>query len=162
VGKLAEPLGAIWEDDRARTASRVAVAATQGTPIVLAQPQTFMNVSGAAVEKLLKALHLPPARLLVVYDDMDLPVGSIRVRERGSAGTHNGMRSIVTSLGTERFPRLRIGVGQSMDQDARDHVLSPFAPDERAHADAAVERAVQAALAWATEGAAAAMNRYNS
>jgi peptidyl-tRNA hydrolase, PTH1 family len=162
VEGLAERLGATWADDRARTASRVAVAVARGTPIVLAEPQTFMNVSGAAAEKLLKVLHLNPARLLVVYDDMDLPLGSVRLRERGSAGTHNGMRSVVATLGTERFPRLRIGVGQAEDRGGREHVLSPFAPDERALADAAVERAVEAALTWATDGAAAAMNRYNS
>jgi PTH1 family peptidyl-tRNA hydrolase len=162
VESLAERLDATWTDERARTASRVALGLARGTPIVLAEPQTFMNVSGAAVEKLLKTLHLSPARLLMVYDDMDLPLGSIRLRERGSAGTHNGMRSVVATLGTEQFPRLRIGVGQAADRDAREHVLSSFAPDERAVADAAVERAAQAALTWAAEGASAAMNRYNA
>jgi PTH1 family peptidyl-tRNA hydrolase len=162
VESLAERLEATWVDDRARTASRVARAIARGAPIVLAEPQTFMNVSGAAVEKLLKTLHLSPARLLVVYDDMDLPLGSTRLRERGSAGTHNGMRSVVATLGTEQFTRLRIGVGQARDRDAREHVLSSFAPEERELADAAVERAAEAALTWATDGAATAMNRYNA
>jgi PTH1 family peptidyl-tRNA hydrolase len=98
----------------------------------------------------------------VVYDDMDLPFGRLRLRERGSPGTHNGMRSIVSVLGTEDIPRLRIGIGQASPGDATEHVLSEFAPEDQEAVAELISRAADAALAWAEQGAAVAMNRYNN
>jgi PTH1 family peptidyl-tRNA hydrolase len=129
--------------------------------VILAKPQTFMNRSGEAVTALLGELQLEPQRALVVYDDMDLPFGALRLRERGSPGTHNGMRSVVARLGHENIPRLRIGISQSSPGEAINHVLSEFGEAEREAVDQLVERAAQAALTWAIQGAASAMNRYN-
>src|ERR671938_175504 len=127
----------------------------------LGKPHTFMNRSGKAVQDLLDFLDLPTDRCLVVYDEMDLPFGTLRLRERGSPGTHNGMRSVVRTLGTDSIPRLRIGISQASPGDATSHVLSEFAPEERDDVDELIARAADASLAWALDGAVVAMNRYN-
>ena len=120
-----------------------------------------MNRSGTAVRALLERLGIEPGQCLVVYDDMDLPFGALRLRERGSPGTHNGIRSVVATLNTDAVPRLRIGISQASPGEATSHVLSEFAPDERQAVEDLVTRAADAALAWAINGAAVAMNRYN-
>jgi PTH1 family peptidyl-tRNA hydrolase len=120
-----------------------------------------MNRSGSAVRALIDKLGIEPAQCLVVYDDMDLPFGAVRLRERGSPGTHNGMRSVVSSLQTDAIPRLRIGISQASPGAATSHVLSEFGPDEREAVDELVKRAADAGIAWAIHGAAVAMNRYN-
>jgi PTH1 family peptidyl-tRNA hydrolase len=95
-------------------------------PVVLAKPQTYMNLSGQAVQALLHAYHLAPDQMLVVFDDVWLAPGAVRVRAKGSAGGHNGMKSIIAALGTEAFPRVRIGIGQPPEGvDLADYVLSP-------------------------------------
>jgi peptidyl-tRNA hydrolase, PTH1 family len=129
--------------------------------LVLAKPQTYMNRSGQAIRGLHERLGVPYERVLVVYDDMDLPFGALRLRERGSPGTHNGMRSVVAELGSDDIPRLRIGISQARPGAATDHVLSEFSPDEEAAVEELVRRAADAALCWAREGATMAMNRYN-
>jgi PTH1 family peptidyl-tRNA hydrolase len=138
--------------------SLVAVADTR---LVLAKPQTFMNRSGPAVADLLEQLAIPASQALVIYDDMDLPFASLRLRARGSAGTHNGMRSVLDALGTHEVARLRIGISQAGPGNAIDHVLSAFSAEEQPVIAEAIERAAAAALAWSKEGAEAAMNRYN-
>jgi peptidyl-tRNA hydrolase, PTH1 family len=154
VDRLAERLGSRW------AACDDALVAVAGR-LVLAKPQTFMNRSGSAVAGLLKRLEILPSQALVVYDDMDLPFATLRLRARGSAGTHNGMRSVLEALGTPDIARLRIGISQAEPGTAIDHVLSAFTPEEQPIIDAAVERAADAALAWSNEGAEVAMNRYN-
>lgn len=162
VDLLARQLGAEWHEVRGPTPSAVALVHVGDRAMLLAKPLTYMNASGRAVRALLAATRLELAALLVVYDDMDLPLGSLRLRERGSAGTHNGMRSLVAELGTEQFARLRIGIGQATLTPARDHVLASFTPAEQERAEAAIARAAEAVSTWATAGAAAAMNRFNS
>jgi peptidyl-tRNA hydrolase, PTH1 family len=152
---LASRLGLDWATD---DASLVAVAADR---MVLAKPQTFMNRSGPAVAQLVDRLGIADERALVIYDDMDLPFGSLRLRARGSPGTHNGMRSVISAMGTEHVARLRIGISQAAPGSAIDHVLSPFTPDEQPLIDDLIDRAADAALAWAKDGAEVAMNRYN-
>ena len=120
-----------------------------------------MNRSGPAVLELLDRLGVPAEQALIVYDDMDLPFATLRLRARGSAGTHNGMRSVVSALGTQDVARLRIGISQAGAGKAIDHVLSAFTAEEQPIINEAVERAADAALAWANEGAEVAMNRYN-
>jgi PTH1 family peptidyl-tRNA hydrolase len=120
-----------------------------------------MNRSGEAVAALLEHLGLPPRQTLVVYDEMDLPFGSLRLRPRGSAGTHNGMRSVVGELGTDDVARLRMGISQASPGSAIDHVLGEFEPDEQPAVEQLVNRAADAALTWAIDGPASAMNRYN-
>jgi peptidyl-tRNA hydrolase, PTH1 family len=162
VEELTRRHAAAWQDKANVVGSLVAVAhPTAEMTLVLAKPQTFMNRSGTAVKSLVEFLKLDATRCLVVYDDMDLPFGTLRLRERGSPGTHNGMRSVVRSLGTDNIPRLRIGISQASPGDATSHVLSEFAPEEREDVDDLINRAADAALAWALDGAAVAMNRYN-
>ena len=157
VDQIASRLGAQWHEV-SDVQSFVAVT----DALVLGKPQTFMNRSGAAVRHLVERLELKREHCLVVYDDMDLPFGALRLRQRGSAGTHNGMRSVVAALQSEDVPRLRVGISQaSQPGGAIDHVLSEFTPDEQPLIDELVTRAAEAVLAWANEGAAMAMNRYN-
>ncbi len=133
----------------------------KGIDLVLVKPMTFMNESGLAVRKALARDHVPVGDLLVVYDDFDLPLGKLRVRENGSAGTHNGMRSIVGEMGTQKFARLRVGIGEPA-RNAVGHVLSRFSADERTILDEVLDAAADAVEAWATEGAARAANLWNS
>jgi len=160
VDELARRCAAAWTDDVQRTRSRIALGQADDLRIVLAEPQTFMNRSGGAVAELVHRLNVDLQHVLVVYDDMDLPFGALRLRERGSPGTHNGMRSVVGALG-ENVPRLRIGIGQAAPGGAIDHVLGGFAAEEEEEVRELVGRAADATYAWATESAVAAMNRFN-
>jgi len=162
VDLLAQEMGASWEDARPRADAFVAVGRLENEVVLLlAKPRTFMNLSGQAVRDLVSATALALDQVLVVYDDMDLPLGALRLRERGSPGTHNGMRSVVGELDSVAVPRLRIGIGQAGATDARDYVLGGFSPAEAATADATIAEAAAACRVWATRGAAAAMNAYN-
>lgn len=132
-----------------------------GEEAVLAKARTYMNRSGVAARYLLDRYHLAPEALLVVHDDMALPSGKLRIRPRGSSAGHNGIESIITELGTQDFPRLRIGVGRPEGQDAVSFVLGPFTSDEAKVIGEAIVRAVEA-VAWiAQHGLESAMNIYN-
>lgn len=115
-----------------------------GTRAILAKPQTYMNNSGDAVQQLLHFYKLPPENLIVLYDDIDLPVGSLRIRGNGSAGTHNGMRSILACVHSDRFARVRIGVGNDQTQMLRDYVLKRPSKDEQQILAEAFDRAADA------------------
>ena len=131
-------------------------------PLILAKPMTFMNKSGESVARAARNKLSDPGDVLVVYDDVDLPLGKIRLRKAGSPGTHKGMRSVLERLGTQDVPRLRIGVGESAaGRDLTDHVLGTFRPEEKPAVKEAVDRAVQACLSFLDEGIDAAMNRFN-
>ena len=138
-------------------------AGASGTPVLaLAKPLTFMNRSGRAVAALLERYGLSTDDLLVVYDDLALEVGALRLRPKGSHGGHNGVRDIAEALGSTEFPRLRVGVGNSFPPGGQvDFVLSPFDDGELPAADAAFDEAALAALTFARHGLAAAMNRHN-
>jgi PTH1 family peptidyl-tRNA hydrolase len=145
-----------------RGKSLVARGSLNGHDVALAKPQTYMNLSGQAVRDLLRIYGVPPKSLLVAYDDVDLPVGTIRLRERGGPGTHNGMRSIVDTIKTTEFPRLRIGVGMPTNgQDLADYVLGLPTPDERAALEEALARGVEAVETFVRRGVGAAMNAHN-
>ena len=134
----------------------------RGERLALLKPQTYMNASGEAVEQVVRAWRLSPSQLLVIYDDMDLPPGHLRLRPRGSSGGHRGMESIIAHLGTQDFPRLRIGIGRPpAGVDPADYVLAPFTAAEKAVIDRAVERAAEAVLAVVATGLTLAMSRYN-
>jgi peptidyl-tRNA hydrolase, PTH1 family len=162
VDLLAKRFGAAWQDKTASLDAYIAVAPCDELTLVLAKPDTYMNRSGKAIKDLLEFLKEDPRRCLVVYDEMDLPFGTLRLRERGSPGTHNGMRSVISELATDNIPRLRIGIGQSSPGEATSHVLGEFTPDEADAVEAMVSRAADAALEWAEHGASVAMNRYNN
>lgn len=130
--------------------------------LLLCKPRTFMNRSGQAVGPILRKKGVALAELIVIVDDTELPCGRIRIRKKGSAGGHNGLKSIIAALGTEDFGRIRIGVGgRPGDRAMVDHVLSGFSPDERQVIDDAVGRAADAVWEITKTGFEIAMNRYN-
>jgi PTH1 family peptidyl-tRNA hydrolase len=139
----------------------VAVGRVAGRDAALAKPQTFMNLSGDSVRSLLRHAHIGPEAILVVYDDLDLPLGRIRIRERGSSGGHRGVQSIIDRLASDAFPRLRVGIGRPEPRDAADYVLAGFTPEERPALDDAIARSAAAVEVFLAEGLPAAMNRYN-
>jgi PTH1 family peptidyl-tRNA hydrolase len=130
--------------------------------ILLVKPETFMNLSGRSVRQVLDFYQVPVADLLVVCDDINLPLGKLRFRARGSHGGHNGLRDVQNHLGTAEYARLRIGVGAPPEDQAVDYVLGRFRPGERPVIDDAVAQAVQGVLLWVREGVEACMNRYNA
>ncbi len=131
-----------------------------GRRIGLVEPLTFMNRSGDAVGPLARRRNIAPEDLLVVYDDADLPLGALRIRPSGSAGGHNGMRSVIAALGTEKFARMRIGIGRS-GAELVEHVLAPISAEEWVTLDETIRNAADAALCWAADGVESAMNRFN-
>lgn len=161
---LADKLGCSFRS-KSRFSAQVAEAgAGDAGKIMLAKPQTFMNRSGFAVQALLVWLKIEAGQLLVVVDDADLPLGQIRLRSSGGSGGHNGLRSIIETLGgNEEFARLRIGIGRTapLGTDITGHVLGRFAPAERAVAKEAVATAVEAMECCLRDGLAGAMNRFN-
>ena len=149
--------------NRARWRALTPTADVNGHKVLLMLPQTLMNLSGEAVGPAAKFYKLPPERVLVFSDEMALPPGSVRIRTGGSAGGHNGLKSIIAALGTDQFPRIRLGVGEPPhpDYDTADWVLgTPRGKDAELMADA-VERAAQAAVCYVTEGPERAMSKYN-
>jgi PTH1 family peptidyl-tRNA hydrolase len=133
-----------------------------GTRILLARPLTFMNLSGQAVRPLLRWHHVALADLLVIHDDLDLPLGKIRLRRKGGAGGHKGMRSIIEALETEDFPRLRVGIGRPVQGEPQDYVLNDFARDELIVMEDTYEHVIAAIQCFIAEGITAAMNKFNS
>jgi PTH1 family peptidyl-tRNA hydrolase len=130
--------------------------------VLLAVPETYMNVSGQAVADLSRRRRVRPENVLIIYDDLDLPLGRLRLKPGNGAGGHNGVRSIIEELGTKDFPRLRVGIGRPPAGVAPEtFVLERFTPEERTVIDEAVERAANAALAVVSDGLEAAMNRVN-
>jgi PTH1 family peptidyl-tRNA hydrolase len=130
---------------------------------VLAKPLTFMNLSGFAVSRLRQFFQVEPPDLLVIVDDVALPLGRLRARARGSAGGHNGLKSVIEQLGTVEFPRLRVGVGRGdAERDLADHVTSRFDLDERDTIDAATLRAADAAEMFISDGIGRVMNSFNA
>jgi PTH1 family peptidyl-tRNA hydrolase len=138
-------------------------AALGGVPLVLVKPQTYMNRSGEPVAALARHLALDVGEILVVHDELDLPLGRIKLKRDGGTAGHRGLESLVAELGSRDFPRLRIGIGRPPEgQEVVDWVLAPFAPDERQAAEASLASAVEAVAVWCTEPLEAAMNRVNA
>ncbi len=135
----------------------------EGEKVILAEPQTFMNLSGLSILELVNYYKIDPAsELIVVYDDIDLEPGQIRIRKQGSAGGHNGMKSVIGGLNTQDFIRIRMGVGEKPKQyDLADYVLGHFTKEEREVVDEAVIRATEAIHMILTDGVDQAMNRFN-
>lgn len=149
--------------DRAKFRALTAQATWQGQKLLLVKPQTFMNNSGLAVMDAVNFYKLPPERVIVIFDDISLPVGRLRVRADGSAGGHNGIKSIIGCLNSQSFPRVKIGVGQKPhpEYDLADWVLSNFTKDEDAHIARAAEAAAEAALTVLTQGVTEAAAKFN-
>jgi PTH1 family peptidyl-tRNA hydrolase len=134
------------------------------TDVLLVKPLTYMNASGEAVGPLLHFFKLDTADLLVIQDDMDLPIGKIRLRQKGSAGGHNGIKSVIQHVGTQEFARIKVGIGhpQHTREAVVRYVLQGFQGDDRAAIDAAIERSTSAVKAWLTQPFSQVMNMYNS
>jgi PTH1 family peptidyl-tRNA hydrolase len=146
---------------KSRDASAVVRGRYRDIDLVLVKPMTYMNLSGEAVRKVLARERAPLEDLLIVYDDFDLPLGRIRMREEGSAGTHNGLRSVIGEMGTQKIARLRVGIGDPGHR-AIDHVLSRFTPEEQRDLDGVLEAATDAVEDWALHGASKTANRWNA
>ena len=135
----------------------------EGEKVILAKPQTFMNLSGESVRELSDYYKIPAENIIVIYDDISLDVGQLRIREKGSAGGHNGIKNIILHLGTEVFPRIKVGVGEKpKGWDLADYVLGHFSKEEQVLMEEAFLRAADAASALLTEDVERVMNQYNT
>lgn len=134
-----------------------------GAKVLLMKPQTYMNLSGEAVGEAARFYKIPPERVLVISDDVALPLGRLRVRAGGSAGGHNGLKNIISHLGTDRFPRVKVGVGSpsNPEYDMVDWVIGSFSASERKVIDEAVDRALSAAACVIEKGVTEAQNKFN-
>jgi PTH1 family peptidyl-tRNA hydrolase len=146
---------------KARDASAIVRGRYRDLDLVLVKPMTYMNLSGEAVRKVLARERAPLEDLLIVVDDFALPLGRIRMREEGSAGGHNGLRSVIGEMGTQGFARLRVGIGDP-GRRGKDHVLSRFTGAERRDLDEVLGAAADAVEDWALHGASRAANRWNA
>ena len=149
--------------NKARFKALTATCDIGGESVLLMKPQTFMNLSGDAVAQAARFYKIPPEHVIVVSDEISLPIGKLRIRTKGSAGGHNGLKDIIAKLGTDAFPRIRIGVGAPPhpDYDMAEWVRSSFKNQDAEDMLAAAARAAQAAQCYITQGADRAMNRFN-
>ncbi|MHB1022411.1 MAG: aminoacyl-tRNA hydrolase [Acidobacteriaceae bacterium] len=167
IDRIADDCNAVVANRRCRALTGKAVIA--GQEVLLAKPETFMNLSGLSVAALVKELEIDPTKdLIVLYDELALPLGSIRIRERGSAGGHNGVKSISGALGSEEWLRIRIGIApdhpeamKNLRARQKDYVLSPFRKAELAVLDEVLDRVEKAVEVVLTQGVSAAMNEFN-
>lgn len=160
IDRLAEKLGPA--EFRRQFSGRLAKIKVGDEKVLLLKPETYMNLSGRSVQPALAFHKLSGADLLVICDDLNLPVGRIRIRPDGSDGGQKGLRSVADQLGTTGYPRLRIGIGAAPErQDAADYVLSRFSREERKTIEQSIERAVDAAILWCEAGIEKCMNRFN-
>ncbi|HEX9048020.1 MAG TPA: aminoacyl-tRNA hydrolase [Verrucomicrobiae bacterium] len=161
VEKLAGQWKAEWKSER-KFHSRVARATPAGKPVLLAQPQTFMNLSGEAVGSLVKFYQVPLLNVLVVVDDADLPLGEIRLRPSGGTGGHHGLESVTQHLGSREYARLRIGIGRRDEKrEITGHVLGRFGAEENALLEKVLERAAGQLECWLAAGLQKAMSQFN-
>jgi PTH1 family peptidyl-tRNA hydrolase len=154
--------------DHRQCRARVGIGKVRGEKLLLAKPGTFVNLSGDPVACLLHKHNIPSSDLLVIYDDLDLPLGKIRLRQSGGSGGHKGMNSIISALGSEDFPRIRVGIGrpqieeQSMSEDAIvNYVLSDFSPQEEAIIKPLIAKVAEAIDCFLSQGIVAAMSKFN-
>ena len=146
---------------KSRGSSIVGETVFEGHRLVLAKPQTYMNRSGEAVRELIGYYGFDIDSLVVVYDDMDIDLGSIRIRKKGSSGSHNGMKSIIYHLKDENFVRIRVGIGQDRSRDAVDYVLGKFTREQREQAFDGIGKSAESILEIVQNGIDTAMNKYN-
>ena len=154
--------------DKKRGQARTGSGEVDGTQVVLARPQTYMNLSGQAVSRLVKRFNVGLGDLIVIHDDLDLPLGKIRIRQGGSSGGHKGVDSIISELGSKDFIRIRVGIGRPTENaneiseaDIIKYVLGDFTPEEKQTIKPVIAKASEAILCLLTEGLEAAMNSYN-
>lgn len=161
IDTLADKLGC--KIDKGKFQGLYGQANYKGMKLLLLKPQTYMNLSGRSVLQLSAYFHIPPQRIIVLFDDISLEPGRLRIRADGSAGGHNGIKSIIAELGSQDFPRVKIGVGAKAhpEQDLADWVLSSFSANEEKALTSALDRAADAALSIIEKGVPETANRYN-
>jgi len=154
--------------DKKQGQARIGSGEIAGSKVVLAKPQTYMNLSGQSVSRLIKKFNIDLNDLLVIHDDLDLPLGKIRIRQGGSSGGHKGIDSIISYLGSQNFPRLKVGIGRPLtssaeinEKDTIAYVLSDFTAEEKQSVTQVIRRVSEAILCLLTEGITAAMNKCN-
>ena len=154
--------------ERRQCRARISNGKVGGSKLLLAKPQTFVNLSGEAVSCLVRKHNIPLGALLVVYDDLDLPPGKVRLRQVGGSGGHKGMKSIISALGSDNFPRIRVGIGRPQVEEYSDsesaivnYVLSDFSPQEEEIIKSAIATVAEAIECFLTEGIEAAMSKFN-
>ncbi|MFI3243158.1 MAG: aminoacyl-tRNA hydrolase [Akkermansia sp.] len=157
LDRIASQLGAIWKMDKARKGE-----IANGGGVLLIKPQTYMNESGLCVGPIMRYFKFEPEQVLVVYDEIAFPVGTLKLRNSGSAGGHNGVKSLIAHLGSDRFPRLRLGVGGPKGKSMTSHVLGGFAPDEQEGLARSIEQSALACLCALRDDFQAAANLYNT
>lgn len=157
ANQLAIPL------DKRKFKAEYGIDNIEGKKVILCKPQTYMNLSGEAVRPLLDYYDIAIDNMLVIYDDLDIAPGKLRLRQKGSAGGHNGMKSIIYHVGSEQFKRLRFGIGRPSHPRMQvvDYVLARFLPDERPVIDASIEKAAKACEKWITTPFSEVMNEFN-
>jgi PTH1 family peptidyl-tRNA hydrolase len=160
LNRLAHRVGARFRSS-ARDRADVVETSVAGVPAMLAQPQTYMNDSGVAVSRMVKRLRIDPTRVLLIYDDVDLPFSSVRIRAEGSSGGHRGVQSVIDSLQTSELPRVRVGIGRG-GAGTKEYVLTEFSADERRRLPAICDLVSDIVETIVTDGVVGAMNRYNS
>lgn len=148
--------------DKLKFKSLVGEGRIAGRKVLLVKPQTYMNLSGEAIREVMHFYKLEPENLIVIYDDIDIELGALRIRKFGSAGTHNGMKSVVYQLQSDRFPRVRIGIGSQKKADLADFVIGGFSKEEVPVLEETVDKAVSAVECMLAEDVDIAMNRYNT
>lgn len=135
----------------------------EGEKVILVKPQTFMNLSGESIQAVMNFYKVEPTEVIVIYDDISLPPGQLRIRQKGSAGGHNGIKNIIAHLGTQEFPRIKVGIGEKPSgMDLAAYVLSRFSQGEQREMDEAYRAAAAAAVMMMTDGSERAMNQYNT
>ena len=146
---------------RKKFEARILNGRIKGEEVLLMRPQTFMNNSGIAIRQAADFYKVPADHILVIYDDVALPLGTLRLRKSGSAGGHNGVKSIIAHLGSQDFPRIRIGVGAAKNKELIDYVLGDFSKADKPVIQEAIQRAAEAVVCMLSEGMDTAMNRFN-
>jgi PTH1 family peptidyl-tRNA hydrolase len=160
IDVLAEKTGI--KVNRLKYKGLIGEGAIKGKKVLLVKPQTFMNLSGECLREIVEWYRIPVGNIIVIYDDADLPAGTLRIRPGGSSGTHNGMKSIIYQLQSDEFPRIRIGIGNAPEGwELADYVLARFNADEAGIIGRSVEMAAEAAITIVESGINTAMNLYN-
>ncbi len=149
-------------EGRKKSKAKIANGMIREKSVLIAKPQTYMNLSGSSVQGLANFYQIPPERIIVIYDDLDLPPGTLRIRPKGGTGGHRGMTDIVNKLGSKDFPRIRFGIGRPPGQmDPAKFVLRRFSDEEEETVQPTVERVIKTIETWLTDGIDMAMNQYN-
>jgi len=159
IEALAQKLNVDAMKRKKKCDAHLAETTFNGSKLILAQPQTFMNNSGVALQELLQWYKINPSHLILIYDDVDLEAGQIRIRQEGSAGGHHGVESVIQRIGTANFPRVRVGIGRPKSEDVTNYVLSKIPKEEKF--TEAINSAADAVLDIISNGLSSAMNKYN-